>query len=61
VRRKSLARRPHGVFKDDKFAGSDAIFFKIRYASALPFGGVPSPDAALIIWTGAETYLEVFR
>ncbi len=26
-----------------------------------PSAGFPSPDAAPITWTGAETYLEVFR
>jgi hypothetical protein len=43
---KNRSGAKRAVLKDDKFAGPDPVFFKIRYASTLPFGGIPSPDAA---------------
>jgi hypothetical protein len=39
VRKRALGAGTR-VHKDDKFAGPDPVFFKIRYASTLPFGGI---------------------
>jgi hypothetical protein len=47
--------------QSDKIATPNAIFFKIRYASALPSAGFSFSGRRPIIWTGAETFLEVFR
>jgi hypothetical protein len=54
-------RRVSLLWPSDKIAVSDPVFFKIRYASALPIGGNLLLRTPPIIWTGAETYLEVFR
>ena len=45
----------------DKIGGRHTVFVKIRYASALPFDGNSLSGRRPNIWTGAETYLEVFR